>query len=116
MITFVLYQIVKKKEVTILGVVLYFGSENSGEEKRFPPSKRMKGMLLKKLERAKGWLTRLTGYTVKYVEQGGIPLSKLFSLSLSSGRCSRIDCIPCRDADLNKRSSCMMKNIEYEST
>ena len=53
------------------------------------------GALMRDLEKAEPNLAKITGYRVRLVEAGGIPISRLFSLDLSDGRCHRADCRVC---------------------
>ena len=55
------------------------------------------GILLDRLKHAEPMLSRLTGYSVRLVEASGVPLSRLFSLDLSDGRCHRLDCVVCEN-------------------
>ena len=71
--------------------------------------------LLKKLEQREPLLTRMSGFKVRLVEASGVPLSRLFSLDLSSGRCQRWDCHVCRLHKGKGSSKCMRKSIVYES-
>ena len=73
------------------------------------------GVLLSNLERIEPMLARLSGYSVKLVEAGGVALSRLFSLDLSSGRCLRADCVVCEFHTGISSSKCKRKSVVYES-
>ena len=60
-------------------------------------------------------LSRLSGYSVYLVESSGTPISRLFSLDLSSGRCHRADCIVCELHSRSFSSKCKRNSIVYES-
>ena len=49
------------------------------------------------------------------VESGGLPLSRLFSLDLSDGRCHRADCPVCDLPSHKGPTKCKVKSIVYES-
>ena len=73
------------------------------------------GVLLTQLEKAEELLTRVSKYTVKYVEQGGVPLALMFNTNLASGKCSREECMVCPFSKDGRKSGCLTKNIVYES-
>ena len=73
------------------------------------------GVLLSNLEKVEPMLARLSGYSVKLVEAGGIALSRLFSVDLSSGRCHRADCAVCDFHTGTSSSKCKRKSVVYES-
>ena len=57
----------------------------------------------------------MTGYRVNYVESAGTPLSRLFSLDLSDGRCHRADCVVCEKHTKKGSSRCRRKSVVYTS-
>ena len=73
------------------------------------------GTLLKRLEQKEPMLTRLSGFKVRLVESSGIPLSRLFSLDISDGKCHRFDCYVCALHQGKSGSKCRKKSIVYES-
>ena len=58
----------------------------------------------------------LSGYDVRLVEASGTPLSRLFSLDLSDGKCHRADCVVFLLYKLKGSSKCKQKSIVYESS
>ena len=60
-------------------------------------------------------LTRLTGYKVRLVESSGTPISRLFSLDLSTGCCHRSKCAVCLLHTGKGSSKGKRKSIVYES-
>ena len=74
------------------------------------------GLLLKRLQQIEPKLERLSGYTVRPVESGGTPLSRLFNLDLAGGRCQRADCLVCLSHTGMGSSRCMKKSIVYRSS
>ena len=52
---------------------------------------------------------------MRLVESAGTPLSRLFSLDLSSGRCLRADCVVCELHNGNGSSKCRKKSVVYTS-
>ena len=73
------------------------------------------GVLLKELAKVEPRLAKSTKYQVKLVEKSGKPLSGLFSTSISSGKCYRLDCAPCNNPKVKGPSMCKVKNVVYES-
>ena len=74
------------------------------------------GILLKKLEEKEPLLTKLSGYCVRLVESSGVPLSRLFSLDMSDGKCHRFDCLVCKSYSGKGSSKCRKNNAVYESS
>ena len=74
------------------------------------------GILLKRLEEKEPLLTKLSGYCVRLVESSGIPLSRLFSLDMSDGRCHRYDCLVCMLFSGKGSSKCRKNSVVYESS
>ena len=60
-------------------------------------------------------LRRLSDYTITLVEASGTPLSRLFSLDLSDGRCHRADCPVCEYHTGKGPSICKKKSVIYSS-
>ena len=73
------------------------------------------GALISSLLKKEHWLSQVSGYSVKYVEQSGTPLSLLFRTSPKGNSCGRQDCMICKFSDGKGRSKCGDKNIVYES-
>ena len=73
------------------------------------------GILTKKLEQLEPMLERLCGYRVRMVEAAGTPLSRLFSLDMSDGRCHRADCHVCITHNGKGSSRCKRKSVVYLS-
>ena len=69
------------------------------------------GILLKRLQEKEPQLMKLSGYSVSLVEASGSPLSRLFSLDLSDGRCYRADCLVCLKHTGNGSSIQMSQEI-----
>ena len=74
------------------------------------------GRLIKALSKIEPRLSKLSKYSVKMVEKGGKPLSKLFSKDFGDGKCSRLDCEPCKNVKKKGPTLCSVKNVVYEST
>ena len=79
----------------------------------FVPSTRG-STLLKSLKEDEDKMAELTGFRVKYQEDGGSILANSFSKDLSSGQhCGREECPPCEKPE--GRVNCKARNIIYES-
>ena len=72
-------------------------------------------VLLRKLQEKEPLLSRLSGYGVRLVEAAGTPLSRLFSLDLSDGRCHRANCAVCEHHSGKGSSKCKRKSVVYSS-
>ena len=72
------------------------------------------GRLIRALMEKEPHITKVSGYTIKYVEQSGTPLHLLFRKSPKAKVCGRTDCMSCRFEN-KKQSMCSVKNIVYES-
>ena len=67
------------------------------------------------LQQLEPMLSRLSGYTTTLVEAAGTPLSRLFNLDLSDGRCHRADCLVCSGFSGRGGSRCKIKSVVYMS-
>ena len=74
-----------------------------------------RGVLIKRLQQLEPMLSRLSGYTSTLVESAGTPLSRLFTLDLSDGRCHRTDCQVCSGFAGRGSSICKQKSVVYVS-
>ena len=74
------------------------------------------GILLKRLEEKEPPLTKLSGCCVRLVESSGVPLSRLFSLDMSDGRCHRYNCLVCMSFTGKGSSKCRKNSVVYESS
>ena len=71
--------------------------------------------LLKVLARVEPRVAKTCGYQAMLVEKGGRQLFKFFSKDLGNVKCSRLDCIPCKNVNVKGTSMCKTKSVVYES-
>ena len=75
-----------------------------------------KGLLAKRMRELEERMVRMTGFRVKFVEAGGLPLWRQFSTDLSKGKdCGRDSCSTCSQGDEN-RLNCFQRSVVYESS
>ena len=61
-------------------------------------------------------MAKLTGFRIKFVEEGGTPLWRSFSTTLGGGvKCNREGCVTCEQPD-EKKLDCFSRSIVYESS
>ena len=74
-----------------------------------------KGKLIGRLKEEEDRLASLTGFRIKFQEEGGTPLWRQFSTRLETGlQCGRNDCVTCKQDD-EKRIDCFARSVVYES-
>ena len=74
------------------------------------------GTLLNQLDKAEELMTKVFKYTVKYVEQGGIPLALMFNTNITSGKCGREECMVCKLSRDGKKSGCTTKSMSLNAS
>ena len=70
-------------------------------------------ILLKELAKVEPRLAKSSKYQVKLVEQSGRQLSKMFSKDIGNVKCSRLDCIPCKNESVKGSTLCKTKSVVY---
>ena len=74
-----------------------------------------KGLLAGKLRQAEERLANLTGFRIRYTEEGGTQLWRFFNTGLAAGlECGRAQCGTCEQDDENK-INCFTRSTVYES-
>ena len=75
-----------------------------------------KGILAARLRQLEDRLAGLTGFRIKYVEEGGTPLWRQLASNLDSGvGCGRNKCVTCTQDD-EKKLNCYQRSVVYESS
>ena len=76
----------------------------------------VKGKLAGALKKEEDRLARITGFRIKFTEEGGTPLWIQFSTKLGGGgECMRQDCITCSQEE-DTKLDCFARSIVYESS
>ena len=75
-----------------------------------------KGELISRLKEEEERLVEMTGFKVKYQEEGGTPLWLMFSTTLVEGvECGRERCMTCKQND-DRKVDCFASSVVYKSS
>ena len=74
-----------------------------------------KGKLAGRLKMEESRLADLTGFRIRYMEEGGTPLWRFFSTKLDAGQeCGRDKCATCPQED-EVKTNCFARSVVYIS-
>ena len=74
------------------------------------------GRLIAALKSEEDRLAKLTGFRIKFVEEGGTPLWRSFNTKLGGGvDCTREGCVTCAQPE-DQKIDCFGRSIVYESS
>ena len=95
---------------------------NDNKSKPCPPTTVMfvpwtsGGKLVGMLKANEDRLSKITGFRIKFTEEGGTPIWRQFSTNLGGGgECGRVDCHTCKQGEEIK-INCFSRSIVYESS
>ena len=96
--------------------------DEDGQNQPGPPSTIMfvpwtkQGKLCGELKKHEDRISKITGFRIKFIEEGGTPIWRQFSTKLGGGEaCGRGGCYICKQDD-DSRLNCFTRSTVYESS